>query len=124
MNTIDASRLESRLRNEKPDNFSADNGFALVSVLSPDDFSSEHIPGSINIPEGSQSEFEACFGKNKEIIVYCASEHCPLSGRTAKDLTARGFTNVVEFPGGMEAWRTRGNQIESGKSSVQEMSIS
>ncbi len=30
-----------------------------------------HIPGSINIPQGNEDEFERRFAKDKEIIVYC-----------------------------------------------------
>lgn len=123
MADISLKELRARLQQEQPDNSDRANGFALVNVLQPEEFLSEHIPGSINIPKGNEREFEKLFDHTKELVLYCASTDCPASSQVAKVLYDLGFSNIRRFEGGMRAWSEGNNQIESGKSSSQEMSI-
>ena len=88
--------------------------FILINVLPTQQFNEAHIPDSINIPfETADFEAqvkEAAQGKSKNIITYCASAACSLSGKAAEKLKEAGFTNVQAYEGGMKEW-----QEKSGK---------
>lgn len=123
MQSLSLKELQTRLEREEPNNDDPTRGYALVNVLSPEVFLSEHIPGSLNIPKGREHEFERRFDRGKEIIVYCASYDCPASSQVADTLHNLGFTNVVTYEGGMEEWRSANRQVESGPATVQDISI-
>lgn len=120
MEAIEREELNTKLTQEQPSPDDRQRGFALVNVLTPQDFLRERIPGSINIPRGREQEFEQRFDKSKELIVYCGSPQCPLSTQTAEELERRGFTNVIEYEGGMSDWKDAGNPIERGQHGFQE----
>lgn len=111
---ISTDRLEQRLTEETPDNSDLAEGFALVNVLGKDAFEREHIPHSINIPQGDEDTFERRFSRDKEIIVYCASRDCDASPKTARELARRGFTDVKDFEAGMKGWKTAGGALADG----------
>jgi rhodanese-related sulfurtransferase len=110
--TIDGHAIEQRLTGEPPNNHDRHHGYALVNVLPPSAFEAEHIPNSINIPRGREAELEARFDKDKEIILYCASEECDASPAVARDLVRRGFTAVRDYEAGLRDWKERGRAIE------------
>jgi rhodanese-related sulfurtransferase len=91
-------------------------GFALVNVLGEGAFAMAHIPGSINIPHGTEDVFERRFAKDKEIIVYCASPDCPTSDKVAAVLVTRGFRRVYDYAGGFSDWQQGGYPIASSPS--------
>lgn len=69
------------------------DGAFLVDVRSAEEFSSGHVPGSVNIPVNSIASKLSQFKNRKHIIVFCLS-----GGRSsmAKSiLNQRGITNVV-----------------------------
>ena len=107
--------VKQRLDHSDPDNRDPAKGYALVNVLSQDDFDKEHIPDSINIPAGHEEEFERRFAKEKEIIVYCDSTKCDASPKVAKRLADAGFTAIRDYEAGMRAWKDAGYRIESSR---------
>lgn len=115
--SIGRESVQERLQGHSIDNESPERGTALVNVLPPKAFEREHIPGSVNIPQGREDEFERRFNKSKEIIVYCASPDCPASPAVAEELQRRGFTAVKDYDAGMSDWRESGNEVESSPSS-------
>jgi rhodanese-related sulfurtransferase len=87
----------------------------LVNTLAADEFEKTKIPGAINIPLQS-SDFakrveQRAGGKNKPVVVYCASEQCNSSEKAAKNLEAAGFTNVSRYTGGAAAWQQQAEQV-------------
>ncbi|HKF95769.1 MAG TPA: hypothetical protein VKB96_14490 [Gammaproteobacteria bacterium] len=68
--TITTAELLEMFEIEQPNNEHREKGYALVNVLKPKTFDQERIPGSINIPMGSEDELEQRCAKDKEIIVY------------------------------------------------------
>ena len=110
--TISRDELQDRFSSEQPDNQDPKQGYALVNVLDEDIFEQQHIPGSINIPQGNEQEFEKRFDKEKELIVYCASTDCDASPQVAQRLTDRGFSNVRDFEAGMREWKEGGLPVE------------
>lgn len=89
--------------------------FLLVNTLDPEHYPKTKIPGSINIPQedddfAAQVEKQAG-SKDKEIVVYCASESCNSSPKGAEKLEKAGFTNVSDYEGGAEAWQKAGQEL-------------
>lgn len=81
----------------------------LVNTLGTESFEKTRIPGAVNIPLDS-SDFtsrveQAAGGKDKPIVVYCASSHCNSSEKAATKLEEAGFTAVSRYTGGAAAWQ-------------------
>ena len=81
----------------------------LVNTLAAEAFQKTKIPGAINVPLASndfasQVEQEAG-GKDKPIVVYCASQQCDSSEKAARKLESAGFTSVSRYTGGAAAWQ-------------------
>ncbi len=81
----------------------------LVNTLAADAFEKTKIPGAINVPLDS-SDFTArvekeAGGKNKPVVVYCASSQCNASEKAARKLESVGFTDVSRYTGGAAAWQ-------------------
>lgn len=111
---ISAEQLERRLEHESPDNDDPSDGYALVNVLGGQSFEREHIPASINIPQGDEDAYERRFSRDKEIIVHCASRDCDASDKAARELARRGFTHVERFTAGIKGWKSVGGELEGG----------
>jgi rhodanese-related sulfurtransferase len=114
--TIDRNDLEQRMAAHSLNNQDRHRGFALVNVLGEGAFAMAHIPGSINIPHGTEDVFERRFAKDKEIILYCASPDCPASDKVAAALVTRGFQRVYDYAGGLNDWQQGGYPIASSPS--------
>lgn len=76
----------------------------VVDVREPNEYAEGHIEGSRNIPVGKidQGAFEIESHKQSPVIVTCQSG--TRSAQAAKQLAAKGFTQVFELRGGMLAW--------------------
>lgn len=95
------------------------NDLAVLNVLPPEDFQSGHIPDSKNVPLGS-ADFEKqveglAGGRDRAIVVYCASEECTASPKAAKRLDKAGFKNVFDYEAGMRGWQDAGLPVERGE---------
>jgi rhodanese-related sulfurtransferase len=90
----------------------------VINVLSEDAYEREHLPDSINIPVENENFLELVRKKVKKtdtpIIVHCSSFECTASTHAATLLEENGYTNVLDFKGGMEEWRSAGNQVTVG----------
>lgn len=83
----------------------------IINVSDEETFADCHIQGSINVPYDRLIENLASWDKDKEIVLYCASNSCPI-GKQAFDLLADlGFTHLSEYSGGMKDWFTKGGQV-------------
>ena len=69
------------------------------------------LPGAkLAFYQDPQEEIELLI-PNKEslVVVYCYSFTCPLSPKLAQKLLEWGYTNVLEYPGGLKEWRDIAN---------------
>lgn len=48
--------------------------------------------------------------KNALVVTYCGASKCPLSSMVAGKLRAAGYTNVIEYKGGLADWKKLGNK--------------
>lgn len=93
---ITAAELKARIdRKER---------FTLVDVREPSEYQINRIPGSTLIPLGTVGERASELDPAADIVVYCH-----FGGRSAKAaaaLAGRGFRNVKNLVGGIDAWST------------------
>ena len=91
-----------------------DTSAVLLNVLGRGAFEAGRIPSSLNLPVSEIAERAADVlpAPDQETIVYCASASCTLAKQAALLLRDVGYTNVREYPGGMDEWVERGGRIE------------
>lgn len=78
------------------------DGAKLVDVRTPDEFSSAHIPGAVNVPLGDLALRASSLGeRDKPIVLYCASGTRSAAARSM--LKGQGFTQVFNL-GAMSRW--------------------
>jgi rhodanese-related sulfurtransferase len=95
-----------------------DSGAVLVDARLASDFVRGHIPGSINVPVGTEradrQTILAAVPKSAHIIVFCKSTLCGFSLEVANQLLQDNYTDVVIFRGGWDEWvATYGNPAPS-----------
>jgi len=90
----------------------------VINVLEEKYFKKEHLPESINIPEGSETFLEAVEkelgSKTDPVVVYCASLECDASPKAARKLEDAGYTQVYDFEGGVKEWKENNLPIVLG----------
>jgi rhodanese-related sulfurtransferase len=91
----------------------------LVNTLSAEAFEKTKIPGAVNVPLKS-GDFAArveqeAGGKDRPVVVYCASRQCNSSEKAARKLEAAGFTDVARYTGGAAAWQKDAGEVQSGQ---------
>ena len=95
-----------------------DNPPTVINTLSPDSFKQTHIPDSINIPQTNDDFVEqaekAAGGKDKPVVVYCASKQCDSSTKAAEELERAGFKEVFDYEGGAKDWQDAGEVLIAG----------
>lgn len=102
---ITAGQLKERL--DRGDDF------LLVDVLPPSSYLLIHLPTAINIPLPYLHEVLEYLPQDKDLIVYCSNADCEYGETAAKKLELHGFTHVLHFRGGMEAWEKAGYAFET-----------
>jgi rhodanese-related sulfurtransferase len=107
MKTIDANRLKALL--------DSNEDVLLVNTLNAGSFETTQIPGAVNIPLDSEHFVrrveELAGGKEKPVVVYCASQECNSSEKAAERLEDAGFTAVTDFAGGFKAWQENSEAV-------------
>jgi len=92
-----------------------DEDIVLINTLAEEHFQKTRIPGSINIPQSNDDFVErveqVVGGKDRKVVVYCASEECESSPTAAKKLDEAGFSNVLDFEAGAEGWKQAGQEL-------------
>jgi len=101
MQTLSKQELNEMNHQQKDD-------FVLINVLPRDTFREQHIRTSINIPiEGENFDGtvqKVAGGKDRKVVVYCASFDCDASVKAAKRLEQAGFEQVYDYEGGTADW--------------------
>ena len=87
-----------------------------------------HIPGAVNfvfpkevidawnessMGEQTIEQFKALLGEDRDrkIVFYCGYVKCPRSHNGAVFAKELGYTNVLRYPGGIDAWRGAGYKL-------------
>ena len=106
--TIDAGTLHERL--------ASDDRPVLVNALARESFDEERIPGSVSIPAADAIRLaNEILAADQPIAVYCASRSCTASPTLAQKLVDLGFSEVVDFEGGIEEWERAGFPMQRSR---------
>lgn len=108
--------IDESTSSEKPISYQNITTDELTVRLENKDFTliDVHIPEQVHIPETDAfipfDEVDrlaaALPDKNAPVVLYCRSGN--MSARAARDLVARGYTNITNVIGGMNAWNAEG----------------
>lgn len=96
----------------------------ILDVRTPEEFQQGHIANAMMANVNDEKEFErrvSSLDKDKSVYVYCLAGS--RSRTAANQLRSKGFKNVVELSGGMNAWRQANKPVE-GSSNIKQMSQS
>ncbi len=86
--------------------------FILVDVLTHEHFLRVHLPGAINLPVNMLRELAPLvLGKTDRIVVYCSNIHCKASPVAVKILLQLGYTDVLDYAGGILDWEEGGMPV-------------
>lgn len=76
----------------------------FVDIRDGEAFAKSHIADSINIPQAEMDNYQGKLKKTEQpLVVVCDSGQ--RSRAAAKQLKAKGYTNVSVMSGGLHAWR-------------------
>jgi rhodanese-related sulfurtransferase len=95
-------------------------GKALFIDARPvEEYAEIHIPQALNITvemlNNGLTDKMAAFAKDREIVVYCSQASCDLALKVAEKLQALGFSRVMAFEGGFQAWDQTGYPADTSK---------
>jgi len=100
---VSAPMLSEELASSKPP--------VLVDVRAPREWSSNHVPGSVNIPLSQLQQRLEEIPHNRRIAVHCAGGY--RSSIAASVLNQRGFNDLIELAGGITAWQAANLPVEA-----------
>jgi len=85
------------------------------NVLTDEYFTGEMIPGSrrVRVTEVVRRVRELGLDEGEVIVVYCSGPDCPQSTDAARKLADLGFENVLDYDGGLTAWKEEGHLVEA-----------
>jgi len=86
----------------------------LIDARLRSNFDVGHIPGAINLPVDSRSEYRRqqvkMIERSTPCVVYCQSEKCRFGEEIALWLISEGFLDVSIYRGGWREWNQQSNQ--------------
>lgn len=89
----------------------------IIDARSEEYDDGKRIPGAKLVPHDAEEAviIEKLPNKTAAIVVYCVNVDCPASDMLARRLMRLGYTNVSEYPEGIEGWEKSGNPVETVK---------
>jgi rhodanese-related sulfurtransferase len=71
------------------------------------------IPGAKSLNSKSSADAVASVipAKDALVVTYCANVKCPASAKLAKHLIELGYTNILEYPEGIDGWVAAGKEV-------------
>jgi len=83
--------------------------FEFIDVRTVEEFQAGHIEGAKLIPVQVLADHLAEIPKDKQVYVYCHSGK--RSANAATLLASKGFKNIENIVGGIEAWKSAGYPV-------------
>lgn len=96
---------------------SSGEDFAIIEALPKSEYDHGHIPGALSMPlETLAAEApKQLTDKSQKIITYCKSADCAASTKAAEILEGLGYTNVSDYVGGKEDWKSAGLRLQGSE---------
>jgi len=107
-------------REELKRRIDAGDDLTLAEALPARYYARAHLPGALNLPHDRVDELAPSLlpGKDRTVVVYCASAACRNSGIAAEALRRLGYTDVLEYVEGKEDWIAAGHPVERVRASA------
>jgi hydroxyacylglutathione hydrolase len=86
-------------------------GAQIVDLRGEAEFNAGHVRGAENVFLGTLEQNLDKISKNRKVVIYCQGGDRSSIGYSL--LFKHGFTNVVNYSGGMNEWASAGNEIVS-----------
>jgi hydroxyacylglutathione hydrolase len=102
--TLTVHELRERLRGPEPP--------LLLDVRQADEWAVSHIPGAQHIENGRLPWMPLDLPRGRPIAVQCASGNRSMAGVSV--LARRGYTDLYQVEGGIDAWVRAGYEVVSG----------
>lgn len=96
-------------RDELKEKLDRGDEFKLIMVLGEWAYRAKHIPSSLNF---ASIEDMKHLDKEDDIVVYCSDPSCIASRSAYQMLTARGYSHVRRYAGGLNDWEEAGLELE------------
>ena len=91
----------------------------FLDARDADDFAELHIPKAVNLPLDNIANIKNTgilgLPRDRRIVVYCARKQCHAALKEAKYLQSLGFTRVMVFLDGFQAWDEAGYDVDSSR---------
>lgn len=86
----------------------------IIDARSAEAYAAGHIPGARNIrlPEVREDDRDPALDKYKQIVVYGQNPGSAPAMALAKRLLTAGYSDVVLFKPGFDAWKSSGMPVE------------
>lgn len=88
----------------------------FVDARTPEVFAMGHIPRAVNVPS---TDFAGGLARNRPrlnpealTVVYCTSEECDMAEIVMEELKKAGFTRLLHYKAGWNAWENAGLPAE------------
>ncbi len=104
-------------RDELSQLMSSGEDFAIIEALPKSEYDHGHIPGALSMPlETLATEApRQLTDKSLKIVTYCASADCAASTKAAEILEGLGYSNVSDYVGGKDDWKSAGMRLEGSE---------
>ncbi|OGV40616.1 MAG: hypothetical protein A2X46_18990 [Lentisphaerae bacterium GWF2_57_35] len=95
------------------------NGQHVVFDARPEaDYLQGHLPGALSLPytevEDRFEDVQWRLTPEQPVLAYCSGTECDESFLLSQFLRKQGFTNLLLFAGGFDAWQKAGKPVEKG----------
>lgn len=109
------TQMVERMEVEDIAGFIKDGGM-LIDTLVPEHFEARHIPGAVNVCVYEmvflETMRELVPDRDTSIVFYGAGPQSQDCFIAAEKLMRDGYSDVSVFPGGLQAWREAGHELE------------
>ena len=109
--TVDATTFENKITNKE---------VQILDVRTPEEFDLGHLSNAMLANWNEKDEFMRrinALDKDEPIYIYCLSGR--RSAEAAKVLRERGFSEVIELQGGINAWKQGDKRLEAESKTTQ-----
>ncbi|WP_252178993.1 rhodanese-like domain-containing protein [Endozoicomonas sp. 4G] len=87
----------------------------LLDTNRAETYAKGHLPGAYSLADRATLERRLPVLKNYPIVVYCGGPQCTAWFTGADFATAKGYTNIMHFKGGLKEWKEQGDSLATGK---------
>ena len=85
----------------------------IIDANSAKTYKKGHLPTAASLADEKKLTNQLPFNKTYPMVVYCGGPQCTAWHKAADFATARGYTNVRHYRGGLKDWETQGDRLST-----------